>query len=151
MASDGNNSGISSTDQNRAILDNSGSVYNKPDSDCEMDVQKHWFFELGKNEDFTVCDDDDVIARIDPPVFVSSEKVVAETDCDRPHTKKDDSNSSISGVRQVDAADLCKLKSLEWMTDILMLKTENSSHCTTMVGLIYESLFSTNKLFSFNI
>ena len=111
-----------------------GSIYVQPDSDCELEVQKHWFFELGKNEDFTLCEDDDIIARIDPPVYVAPENVEAETDADRPHTKKDDSNSSISGIRQVDAKDLCKLKSLDWMTDILSFKTDNPSHCTTMVS-----------------
>ena len=135
MALDGNNSGISTVDQENMTVNTSGSVYNQPDSDCEMDVQKHWFFELGKNEDFTVCEDDDVITRIDPPIFVSPEKVAAETDNPRPHTKRDDSSSSISGARQINAPELCQLRSLEWMTDILTLKTENPSHCTTMVRI----------------
>lgn len=133
MALDGNNSGISTVDQENVTVNTSGSVYNQPDSDCEITVQKHWFFELGKNEDFTVCEDDDIVTRIDPPIFVPNEKTVAETGNPRPHTKRDDSNSSISGVRQVNAPELCQLKSLEWMTDILTLKTENSSHGTTMV------------------
>lgn len=129
----GNNSGISDSDKDHVTVNTSGSVYIQPDSDCELDAQKHWFFELGKNEDFTMCEDDDIIARIDPPVFVPAEKFTAETDCDRPHAKRDDSNATINGACQVDATQLCQLKSLHWMTDILTFRTDNPSNTTTMV------------------
>lgn len=145
MNSSGNNSAISQ--EKSATVNTSGSIYIQPDSDCELDAVKHWFFELGKNEDFTVCDDDDIIARIDPPIFVSSNQVTAETDCDRPHAKKDDSNSSVNGACQVDAEQLCQLKSLEWMSDILTLKNDNPSHTVTMVKNLSRKGYNLKNLF----
>ena len=104
-----------------------GSVFNVTDSDCEF----------GTNcPDFTVCDDDEIIARIDPPVDVASHHVVAEPDSIRPHSKKDDSSTSLSGAQQVTKSQLVYLDSVKWAPGIVDLTLENPSNEITTVSTV---------------
>ena len=125
---DSENSGIpeSILNQNPA-LSSLGSRYTAPDSDCE----------LGTNcADFTVCDDDDVIGRIDPPTDVSPYHFTAEKDSVRPHTKKDDSSTSLSGAQQVTPVQLMSLDSVSWAPGIVDLKLDNPSNELTTVSIL---------------
>ena len=108
--------------------------------------------ELGTNcEDFTLCEDDDIIGRIDPPIPVSSQHIDAVSDPVRPHIKRDDSNSTIDGSRQVSPDQLVTLKSLKWVNGIINLKLDNPAHERTTVSFINTQYLFQKTLFSASI
>lgn len=131
------NSGIPDSIREQAVSPPSLGFYpfTIPDSDNE----------LGTNCcDFTVCDDDEVIKRIDPPVSVSSYHVTAELETNRPHIKQDDSDSSLAGTKQVTISQLMSLESVKWAPGIVDLQLENPSNIRTTVSQL---LFLSKTLF----
>lgn len=82
--------------------------------------------ELGTNHDgFTLCEDDDVISKIDYPISVNLDHMSPETDFDRPHEKRDDSNTSVNGAIQLSVQQLCAIKSVTWAAEIVGVHFEN--------------------------
>ena len=85
--------------------------------------------EIGTNDErFTKCEDDDVISKIDYPISVNLEHVTPETDNDRPHGKKDDSNTSVNGASQLTTKQLCAIKSVTWAAEIVGIQFDNPNH-----------------------
>ena len=129
MNESGNNSGIPSSMQNQVVNpigpDTEFHQLEPNDTDCELG---------SNNEDFTVCSDDDVISMIDYPIGVNPAHLTAETDCDRPHNKKDDSGTSISGATQLSTQQLCAIRSVQWAAEIVGIQFDNPNHERTVVS-----------------
>ena len=108
--------------------------------------------ELGTNcEDFTLCEDDDIIGQIDPLIQVSSQHVDSITDPVRPHIKKDDSNSTVDGSQQVSPDQLVTLKSLKWVDGIVNLKLDNPANERTTVSILINLKITLSISFSASI
>lgn len=54
----------------------------------------------------------------------------------RPHTRKDDSDHDVDGLRQMSIDDICKLASINWGSPFIKMSGSNAAQSLTMVCCI---------------